>query len=220
MQRCRSMPVRSAKSCVTIWMVESACMRLCLLASLGLHAELPMIPMPSLSKCEIWWNMEYEARKRRTNRLEHLGTTSLQEKGCNRRMPNSRSTKISNFESLAEVSQVRHLPNCSKYTKWNIWPWKQRHDSKSIRNSIGSYCKGAPWEDSGSQKVGMCWSNPAPCDCSLGLYWSISCASTCCFKKKEAICDEASSLLKSSQVFSSRISWTQNASWNSRFQDA
>ena len=43
----------------------------------------------------------------------------------------------------------------------------------------------------------MCWSNPAPCDCSLGLYWSISCASTCCFKKKEAICDEASSLLKS-----------------------
>ena len=98
------------------------------------------------------WNMEYEARKRRTNRLEHLGTTSLREKGCNRRMPNSRSTKISNFESLAEVSQVRHLPNCSKYTKWKIWPWKQRHDSKSMRNSIGNYCKGAPWEDSGSQK--------------------------------------------------------------------
>ena len=35
---------------------SSACMRLCLLASLGLHAELPM---PSLSKCEIW-NMKLE----------------------------------------------------------------------------------------------------------------------------------------------------------------
>lgn len=53
---------------------------LSIFASLGLHAE---FPMPSLSKCEIWNMTEYEARKRRTNRLEHLGTTSLQEKGCN-----------------------------------------------------------------------------------------------------------------------------------------